>query len=390
MPRSRGGAGTARDASQGAGAAAGQHAGQAPARWAPSGQAPAGQGPNPRSDSAPHSGAASRQQSTARPAASSGPVAPTRETATGRPQEGAARGVIPAEKRAGSAAAARPAAGRQAAPAVKPGKPSQGRAVVPAGQGAQASLDLSPTGIAPHRTRAGGGPVVRAGTTHVDRRAQAVESAAQAAENRAPQGRTGPRAAQIHRSNGPSTRPTAGARSARRRPASRETEQARLTTPTPQVEAPAQVASEKGMSRPMAVLVLVMSAVIAATIVVGPMRTWLDQRAERAALVQELAEARQRNEEMRRELAQWEDPNVVRREARDRLGFVQPGERIYIVTDSSVAQPQTQETADPQLRVDRKPDSWVYSLWQGQSPSSIPRNQQPTAPPGIITEGENK
>lgn len=191
----------------------------------------------------------------------------------------------------------------------------------------------------------------------------------------------------------PGARPDRGtAYSARRRPdrpGSRQAEEAWQSS-GPETGPTEQVAQEKAMSRPMAVLFLVACMVVAAFIVMSPLRTLMDQRAERADLVEQIAQAQERNEKLRQELAKWEDPNVVRREARERLGFVQPGEKVYIVTDSSVAQPGPSETEDPALRPVIEPDSWVRTLWQGQAPSSIPLRDQPTAPPGIIKQDGEK
>jgi hypothetical protein len=46
-----------------------------------------------------------------------------------------------------------------------------------------------------------------------------------------------------------------------------------------------------------------------------------------------------------RQLQLWRDPASVKSQARERLHFIMPGERQYIVTDSSQSTATTQTTA---------------------------------------------
>jgi hypothetical protein len=52
-------------------------------------------------------------------------------------------------------------------------------------------------------------------------------------------------------------------------------------------------------------------------------------------------------EKARAELSSWQDPNYIKSQARERLHFVLPGERQYIVTGTDItkSQPQTTQIA---------------------------------------------
>lgn len=264
-----------------------------------------------------------------------------------------------------------------------------------AGRGAR----LTTPGAKPE-SQPGRGAVLQMGTTKIDRTPPAgLSTGASSLSGRVKAARPGRAAGSapgggVRASDRPGARPDrATAYSARRRPdrpGSRQVEESAWLGATPETGPAEQVAQEKAMSRPMAVLVLVACMVAAVFIVMSPLRTLMEQRAERADLVERIAQAQERNENLRQELAKWDDPNVVRREARERLGFVQPGEKVYIVTDPSVAQPGAEETEDPALRIPTQAESWLLTLWQGRAPSSIPLRDQPTAPPGIIKQDGEK
>jgi hypothetical protein len=56
------------------------------------------------------------------------------------------------------------------------------------------------------------------------------------------------------------------------------------------------------------------------------------QRAQISALESQLSSDRAALDAARKELTLWQDPEYVKSQARERLHFVMPGERQYIVT----------------------------------------------------------
>jgi len=78
-----------------------------------------------------------------------------------------------------------------------------------------------------------------------------------------------------------------------------------------------------------AILVLVVAA-LAVTLAI-PVRSWLSQRAEIAALEGDVSAAQERVAALQGELEDWGDPAFVIAQARSRLHFVFPGEIGYVV-----------------------------------------------------------
>ena len=63
-----------------------------------------------------------------------------------------------------------------------------------------------------------------------------------------------------------------------------------------------------------------------------PIKSYFVQRAQINALESQLSSDRAALEAARKELTLWQDPEYVKSQARERLHFVLPGERQYIVT----------------------------------------------------------
>ena len=81
---------------------------------------------------------------------------------------------------------------------------------------------------------------------------------------------------------------------------------------------------------------------IIALTIAPPAQRYFTQRAQINAVEAEIEARKARLAEAEIELQKWRDPNFVKSQARERLHFVLPGERQYIVvgveTDESAAQ----------------------------------------------------
>ena len=66
-----------------------------------------------------------------------------------------------------------------------------------------------------------------------------------------------------------------------------------------------------------------------------PVQHYFSQRAEISAVNAQIKAGNAAVTEARKELELWRDPEYVKSQARARLHFVLPGERQYIVTDST-------------------------------------------------------
>ncbi len=78
----------------------------------------------------------------------------------------------------------------------------------------------------------------------------------------------------------------------------------------------------------MVLLVLMMSYA-------SSMKAYLQQRAHIEELQAQIAQQEQRIEVLQREKQRWDDPAYVRMQARERFGYVLPGERSFVVVDGN-------------------------------------------------------
>ncbi len=120
-----------------------------------------------------------------------------------------------------------------------------------------------------------------------------------------------------------------------------------------------------------ALLALVVCSLIVA--LAYPLREYIAQRADIAEQQQEADEARERVAELRDEKARWQDPDYVRREAREHLNYVLPGETGYLLPEEDGAGAtggDDQDGADDQgaeeeAAEDASERPWYDNLWDG-------------------------
>lgn len=100
----------------------------------------------------------------------------------------------------------------------------------------------------------------------------------------------------------------------------------------------------RGKARPLALIAIIF---IFTLTLAPPIKNYFTQRAQISALKSQVVSDRTALEQARAELSTWQDPNYVKSQARERLHFVMPGERQYIVTGSEItqAEPQTTQVA---------------------------------------------
>ncbi|WP_115789311.1 FtsB family cell division protein [Arthrobacter silvisoli] len=90
----------------------------------------------------------------------------------------------------------------------------------------------------------------------------------------------------------------------------------------------------KGFSGRMLALAVVMVAI---TILLAPtVKIFLEKRAEISALEAEIAGKQAEQEDLKKQISRWQDPNYVKQQARDRINMVMPGETGYWVFGAEV------------------------------------------------------
>lgn len=81
------------------------------------------------------------------------------------------------------------------------------------------------------------------------------------------------------------------------------------------------------------VLVLAVVSLAVFLMVFSPLKSWMEQQQHARELAAEIARTKAENEALEDEIARYQDPEYVSRQARERLGFVKPGETTYVVVD---------------------------------------------------------
>lgn len=118
----------------------------------------------------------------------------------------------------------------------------------------------------------------------------------------------------------------------------------------------------KAFSGRMLALAVVMVAI---TIMLAPtVKIFIDKRAEIAALEADIAAKQSAQDDLKRQVSRWQDPNYVKQQARDRINMVMPGETGYWVFGSDM--PAGAAASDPGAAAVQDPANvpWVDSLWE--------------------------
>lgn len=80
-------------------------------------------------------------------------------------------------------------------------------------------------------------------------------------------------------------------------------------------------------------LILAVVGLAVFLVVFSPLKSWMEQQQQARELAAEIARTKAENEILEEEIARYQDPEYVSRQARERLGFVKPGETTYVVID---------------------------------------------------------
>lgn len=113
----------------------------------------------------------------------------------------------------------------------------------------------------------------------------------------------------------------------------------------------------------MAVLILVLAVLTVSY--ASSLRAFLHQRSHISELKAQIAEQQQSVKALEREKRRWQDPAYVQMQARQRFGYVMPGETGLQVIDTD-GEPMGSEVVQPQLEpgaVEWDP-TWWQTTWQ--------------------------
>lgn len=118
----------------------------------------------------------------------------------------------------------------------------------------------------------------------------------------------------------------------------------------------------KAFSGRMLALAVVM---IAITIMLAPtVKIFFEKRAEIAALQADISAKQAQQNDLRRQVSRWQDPNYVKQQARDRINMVMPGETGYWVFGSDLPAGGSGGAAGAASTQDPAKLPWVDTLWE--------------------------
>lgn len=133
--------------------------------------------------------------------------------------------------------------------------------------------------------------------------------------------------------------------------------------------------------RAVALLVVVGLLVIS---YVGTMRIYLDQQSDMATARTQIAERQATIAQLQDELSRWNDPSYIKTQARERLGWVMPGEVGYRVigTDGKVV---SGEVGSIKGNNDPANQAWYELIWSSVQTADQPVVIPTTQPVATVT-----
>ncbi len=133
--------------------------------------------------------------------------------------------------------------------------------------------------------------------------------------------------------------------------------------------------------RAVALLVVVGLLVIS---YVGTMRIYLDQQSDMATARTQIAERQATIAQLEDELSRWNDPSYIKTQARERLGWVMPGEVGYRVigTDGKVV---SGEVGSIKGNNDPANQAWYERIWSSVQTADQPVVVPTTTPVATVT-----
>lgn len=133
-----------------------------------------------------------------------------------------------------------------------------------------------------------------------------------------------------------------------------------------------------------AILVLVLA--VLAVSYASSMKAYLQQRAHIQELKSQIAQREANIDDLEREKRRWRDPAYVQAQARERFGYLMPGETLYVVLDEN-GDPLESRTSltDPATVADDTPTAWWASEWKSVQLAGVP--PKPQAPPASEIDG---
>ncbi len=177
----------------------------------------------------------------------------------------------------------------------------------------------------------------------------------------------------------PGNRPST--RGSRPRAQSRPGSRTRPGGPRPRTQAAAPAAAPRPrLTGRAAILVLVLAVLMVSY--ASSMRAYFEQRHQMDDLQADITESRANIRALQREKARWDDPAFVRAQARQRFGWVLPGEIAYQVIDED-GKPLDHDDSlsNPDVTTETEQPLWWQSAWRSVEVAGNPEDATEVPPP---------
>lgn len=112
-------------------------------------------------------------------------------------------------------------------------------------------------------------------------------------------------------------------------------------------------------------LTIALFALLAFIVVMPTFTRYLDKQQELREAKARLSSVQEHTAELERELKLWKDDEYVKTQARQRLGYVMPGQTLYIVTDPSkgTAKERLEKKVESVNKKRRAATPWYTTMW---------------------------
>ena len=107
-------------------------------------------------------------------------------------------------------------------------------------------------------------------------------------------------------------------------------------------------------------------------------KIFVDQRAQIAGLEESIAAKEAEQQQLKQQEERWSDEAYVEQQARERMFYVMPGERAYLVLGAERTGRQAAESSAEQVEAGKP--AWADGLWQSVVDSAFPRTEPEIAP----------
>ncbi len=133
---------------------------------------------------------------------------------------------------------------------------------------------------------------------------------------------------------------------------------------------------------PFHLLAVVAFLILGVILVAPPLQGLIAQQEDKRELLSELEEGKERIALLEQELELWNDPTYVQSQARKRLGYVLPGQTLYLVSEEDLGGSQVEKRLQQEAKDLRSATPFYITLWssvkvidnleQGDLPGNVP------------------